>query len=80
MTRNDACSKWRDGGKEAPSSSDSARKSRKLDPVQKVENHATFLTHSNGSILSSFIGERSEPFSRVFNDQPRDIYIGGVRT
>ena len=26
------------------------------------------------------IGERSEPLSRVFNDQPRDIYIGGVRT
>ena len=25
------------------------------------------------------IGERSEPLSRVFNDQPRDIY-GGVRT
>ena len=26
------------------------------------------------------MGERSEPLSRVFNDQPRDIYIGGVRT
>ena len=26
------------------------------------------------------IGERSEPLSRVFNDQSRDIYIGGVRT
>ena len=25
------------------------------------------------------IGERSEPLSRVFNGQPRDIY-GGVRT
>ena len=25
------------------------------------------------------IGERSEPLSRVFNDQPRDI-CGGVRT
>ena len=25
------------------------------------------------------IGERSEPLSRVFNEQPRDIY-GGVRT
>ena len=25
------------------------------------------------------VGERSEPLSRVFNDQPRDIY-GGVRT
>ena len=28
---------------------------------------------------SRVIGERSEPLSRVFNDQPRDIY-GGVRT
>ena len=26
------------------------------------------------------IGERSEPLSRVFNDQPRDIYIDGVCT
>ena len=30
-------------------------------------------------ILLLLIGERSEPLSRVFNDQPRDIYIGGVR-
>ena len=29
--------------------------------------------------LIQIIGERSEPLSRVFNDQPRDIY-GGVRT
>ena len=25
------------------------------------------------------VGERSEPLSRVFNEQPRDIY-GGIRT
>ena len=29
--------------------------------------------------VSRVIGERSEPLSRVFNDQLRDIY-GGVRT
>ena len=30
--------------------------------------------------VSRVIGERSEPLSREFNDQPRDIYIDGVRT
>ena len=31
-------------------------------------------------VINNLIGERSEPLSRVFNDQPRDIYIyGGVR-
>ena len=36
----------------------------------------------NGNHFSSIyvIGERSEQLSKVFNDQPRDIYIGGVRT
>ena len=29
----------------------------------------------NGNHYSSIIGERSEPLSRVFNDQPRHIYI-----
>ena len=28
-----------------------------------------------GSDITIIIGERSEPLSRVFNDQPRDIYI-----
>ena len=32
-----------------------------------------------GTIFLVLIGERSEALSRVFNDQPRDIY-GGVRT
>ena len=31
-------------------------------------------------MISLVIGERSEPLSRVFNDQPCDIYYGGVRT
>ena len=31
------------------------------------------------SVCNLFIGERSKPLSRVFNEQPRDIY-GGVRT
>ena len=39
---------------------------------------SSFLRRKNIQLL---IGERSEPLSRVFNDQPRDIYIyGGVRT
>ena len=29
----------------------------------------------NGCSVIYVIGERSEPLSRVFNDQPRDIYI-----
>ena len=39
-------------------------------------------THRPLTLLAcacALIGERSEPLSRVFNDQPRDIY-GGVRT
>ena len=28
-------------------------------------------------LMKIIIGERSEPLSRVFNDQPRDIYIYG---
>ena len=31
------------------------------------------------SRIMTLIGERSEPLSRVFNEQPRDIY-GGVHT
>ena len=32
------------------------------------------------TLRTFLICERSEPLSRVFNDQPRDIYIDGVRT
>ena len=31
----------------------------------------------NDIFICYIIGERSEPLSRVFNDQPRDIYIYG---
>ena len=31
-----------------------------------------FISHG---FISGFIGERNEPLSMVFNDQPRDIYI-----
>ena len=37
------------------------------------------LTRLGMGTIFLVIGERSEPLSRVFNDQPRDIY-GGVRT
>ena len=33
------------------------------------------VSHCCGDSGYVFIGERSEPLSRVFNDQPRDIYI-----
>ena len=38
------------------------------------------VTYKNSTRLGNFtpscvIGERNEPLSRVFNDQPRDIYI-----
>ena len=35
--------------------------------------------HGQGhAIIIIIIGERSEPLSRVFNDQPRDIYVSMV--
>ena len=37
------------------------------------------VVHTDIIIIIRFIGERSEPLSRVFSDKPRDIY-GGVRT
>ena len=49
--------------------------------VCDISDVATTSVHSGKTRLKKWImiiiiiGERSEPLSRVFNDQPRDIYI-----
>ena len=47
-------------------------------PVHKVQHSDTYKVSQYGSEKMNVVlfGEGSEPLSRVFNDQPRDIYRG----
>ena len=44
-------------------------------PVHKVQHSDTYKVSQYGSEKMNVVGERSKPLSRVFNDQPRDIFI-----
>ena len=47
--------------------------------AKRVRHSQVCSIENRGYIIIYIICERSEPLSRVFNDQPRDIYIDGVR-